>query len=257
MTYMRILLSIIVISVISITSPLYAQWSLISTNHTKTLDDRSVEGSFIMEIDDRFYGSGRFGASLLLETQNKDYYISSTSFGANTHTAGATEGSEIFFEDFLSNSSSNKQRYTVNYTLTPNKLVPSEKEIFVTLVVADVGSASTHYFSYNNLFNKNSSPEKSGRRSTLEYHPEERQHLKEDDLAVVSPNPVSDFLTINQHPSAPIVSVNLINKFGQLVYSSDNAQQRIDVRHLPSAVYILNAHNVNGQIISKKVIIHH
>ncbi|MDX5423351.1 MAG: T9SS type A sorting domain-containing protein [Hymenobacteraceae bacterium] len=77
-------------------------------------------------------------------------------------------------------------------------------------------------------------------------------HVTVNDL-VVYPNPASDFITIEQPARILVREVQLLNSYGQLVFTSEVRDRvlRVDVRHLPAGVYFLRLTSTNGTVVKK------
>ena len=80
--------------------------------------------------------------------------------------------------------------------------------------------------------------------STLDVSTVEKSELK------IYPNPFTDFISINQNDELEFVELYSIT--GNLVKKTQNTKQ-IDVRDLPSGIYILKATTKKGTFISKKI----
>ncbi|PRY14937.1 putative secreted protein (Por secretion system target) [Pontibacter ummariensis] len=72
-------------------------------------------------------------------------------------------------------------------------------------------------------------------------------HVTVNDL-VVYPSPASDFITIEQPARVWVRQVELVNQLGQVMVNAEIRDRvlRLDVRNLPSGVYILRIKSTNG-----------
>lgn len=68
----------------------------------------------------------------------------------------------------------------------------------------------------------------------------------------ILPNPASDYITIELHPSNSITAVEIYSITGQLVYKSLN-NNRLDISNLENGIYMMRVETTNG-ISSKKLI---
>jgi hypothetical protein len=72
---------------------------------------------------------------------------------------------------------------------------------------------------------------------------------------IVYPNPVTDKIMVRNQGAAVIQGLELISPDGKTVRNVQTSQQQLDVKGLPTGVYILLIHQTNGKKIVQRVII--
>ncbi len=78
----------------------------------------------------------------------------------------------------------------------------------------------------------------------------------EANLLTVYPNPVSDFLTLDEAGLEQISRIELINGLGQVVYrSGTQVEGAINVRNLAAGLYLARITDVNGVVATQKVVV--
>jgi len=73
--------------------------------------------------------------------------------------------------------------------------------------------------------------------------------VKGSPLITIVPNPVSDILTIKTDEQ--IISIKVYNTEGKMIQTSRLDEGKVDVKHLPSGIYILSVQTINGHVNKK------
>lgn len=69
------------------------------------------------------------------------------------------------------------------------------------------------------------------------------------------PNPASEYLTASASVLAKLKSVELFDKAGRRMYSSQNPQQKIAVNRFPAGIYTARMLTKSGEVVNQKIVI--